>query len=173
MRSKLSLLALLLVSAALSAAPSAPPAALPTLEEVIFNVSHLKQTLGSKMMISPIDSQSDVPAGVMEAIKSVQLDEICELSLLPAGATPLKRQRMIAPKFPEAQRRQKTDGRVAFLVSVAADGSVVGLYCYEASDRAFAIAAAQAMLSWKFKPATINKAAIPVLTAQLFEFGSR
>jgi hypothetical protein len=46
---------------------------------------------------------------------------------------------------------------------VGTDGKVKCVYCYQYSDRLFAIAYAAALSKWRYEPAKINGTAVPVL----------
>jgi outer membrane biosynthesis protein TonB len=180
MRAYLLFLALIL-SPALAAEPSPakpaatvkPPAGPPTLEDVIFDPHYLKQGLGPKTLLCVINPPPTLPPEVATAITAAGLKDVTELLPLPAGATPLQRDKTVAPRFPDEKRRWGSPGKTGFLVHVGADGKVLGLYCFQASDRDYAVAAAQALLYWRYKPAKLNGTAVPVLTSQLFEFEPR
>jgi hypothetical protein len=171
----------LIISPALAAEPSPakptgparPPASPPTLEAVIFDPQYLKQVLGPKTIVSPVAPQPALPPEVTNAIMEAGLKDITELIALPAGATPVKLDKTVPPRFPDEKRKWGDPGKIVFLVYVGADGKVQGLYCLKSSDHAYAVAAAQALLSWRYKPAKLTGTAVPVLTGQLFEFESR
>ncbi len=175
MRLKLLLLALLLPSLLPAETTPARPAAAtkaPTLEDVIFDVRYLRQVLPPQAFISGVDPHPELQPEFVAAIKAAHLDEAFHLSPLPAGATPPKHGQTPAPHFPDERRHSGTTGKASFLLYVGADGKVTGLYCHEATDHVYAVAAAEALLSWKYKPAKIAGKPVPVLTGQLLIFES-
>ena len=165
----------LILTSALAAEPSSakPPARPPTLEDVIFDPHYLRQALGPKTIISPIGPSAPPPElspEVTAAIENAGLKKVTQLLALPAGATPLQRDKTVAPRFPDEKRRSGSPGTILFLIYVGTDGKVQGLYCSQASDHAYAVAAAEALLVWRFKPAKLGGTALPVLASQRFEF---
>ena len=55
---------------------------------------------------------------------------------------------------------------------IGADGAVKCLYCYSHNDRLFAMAAAMAVVKWRYTPAKIQGTAVPVLAGLPMEFQS-
>ncbi len=85
-----------------------------TLAVVVSDAKYLKQILRPKTIICQIERMEEVPPEVTKAIKDANLSEVTQLFPLPAGATPLKRDKTIAPKYPDELYRNGVPGQGFF-----------------------------------------------------------
>ncbi len=142
-----------------------------TLEDVIFDASYLKKMLGPKTLVATVaetDKTKAKPAAtladVTKAITEARLDVGTQIFVLPEGATPPKLQSSIPTTYPPGHHVTKDAIKADFLVFIGADGAIKCLYCYQQTDRLFALAAAMAVVKWRYTPAMIQGTAVPVLT---------
>lgn len=134
-----------------------------TLEDVIFDANLLKQGLGANTLIVSDKKNTPLPTELTAAISAAGFADKTRLYDFPENARRPKLKKSIPYTYPRSLRQGKTRGHANFLVALGADGAVRGLYCYEHSDRLFALAAAAAIVKWRYEPAAINDTAVPVL----------
>jgi hypothetical protein len=150
-----------------------------TLEDIIFDVKYLKQMLGPKTLVTAlVETNRDRKLAdtalpdTIKAIQAAQLDAKSQLFALPEGATPPKLKTSAPHSYPPGLNISREPKRADFLMLVGADGAVKCLYCYSNNDRLFALAAAAAVVKWRYTPAKINGTAVPVLAGLPMEFHS-
>lgn len=143
----------------------------PSLSEIIATPQHLKESLSPTTIL--LTKLKVRPAGpeVAKAILDAGLDQATQFVSFPdenaSEPEPVKR---VAPEFPYDLRRRGVSGAAKFLMLIAADGTVKSLYCYQNDHPKLAVAAAEALTTWKFKPARVKGVAVPVLVNQTLEF---
>lgn len=139
-------------------AQAALPADL-TLEDIIFDAQYIQKLLGPNTLVAPA-KDGTIPT---EAILKAGLDKKTKIFALPDGITTPALKSSIPPVFPRT-RSLSTEGITArFLAYVGADGNVKCLYCYETTDQIFAIAAADAVIKWRYAPTKIGQTAVPIV----------
>jgi len=143
-------------------APQEPPPSL-TLEDIIFEPDLLRQGLGANTLIVPDKKNAAIPPSLTAAMTAAGFTRKTRLYAFPENARRPKLKSSVPYDYPHSLRQGKTRGQANFLVSIGADGAVRGLYCYEHTDRLFALAAAAAIVKWRYEPAAINDTALPVL----------
>jgi len=172
-------LLLTLAGAARAADATKPPAL--TLEDIIFDVQYLKKFLGPKTLVTAVvettrdRKKSDTALNdTIKAIQDAQVDEKTQIYALPDDATPPKLKTAAPHTYPPGLKMTKEPKRADFLMLIGADGSVKCLYCYNYTkdDQLFALAAAQAVLKWRYVPAKIGSTAVPVLAGLPMELQS-
>jgi hypothetical protein len=171
--------ALALTCAPCSAAEKAQPEAKITLEDVIFDVAYLKKFLGPKTLVTALvesnrgRKKADTAlADAIKAVKDAKLDEKSQIFVLPDDAAEPVLKSSIPHSYPPGLNITREPKKADFLMLIGADGSVKCLYCYNNNDRLFALAAAKAVLKWRYKPAKIKDTAVPVLAGLPMEFQS-
>ena len=75
-----------------------------------------------------------------------------------------------APDYPEIARRSETDGEVWVKAWVTKTGTVKRAYVLQTSNSVFNRSALQAIMFWKFKPATANREPIDVWVSIPFRY---
>ncbi len=164
---------LLIATVALTClAPAAGPKkpAAPTLAEIVSNPAHLEQALGPKTLLLTRPVAGAINPELAAVIKEAKLDQKTQFFILPLEASEPKARVRAGPIYPYNLRRAGVSGKASFLVLIGADGKIKGIYCYAATQPAFASAAAEAILKWQFEPAKIQGTAVPVLVSQILEF---
>jgi hypothetical protein len=158
------------------AAEEAKPAEL-TLEDIIFDAKYLKQSLGPKTLVTAVvetarkRKKSDTAMDdTLKAIKAAQLDEKTQIFALPDNATLPKLKSSIPHSYPPGLKISREPKKADFLMLIGADGAVKCLYCYYNNDRLFAMAAAMAVVKWRYEPAKIQGTAVPVLAGLPMKF---
>jgi TonB family protein len=145
----------------------------PKIDEMIVTPQHLKDSLGPNTIL--LTKLRVGPAGpeVAKAIVDGGLDKVTEFFPLPdedaSEPEPIKR---ITPPYPQELRRRGISGTAKFLMLIGSDGTVKSLYCYASSDPRFAVAAAEALAGWKFKPTMIKGTPVPALANQALGFSA-
>lgn len=139
-----------------------------TLEDVIFDAKYLAEVLGPKTLV-----QTDLKqASILKVLKKANLDQKTQVMFVPAEATPAKVADRINPQYPKKLRYGRSEGSASFLVFVGADGAVASLYCYKYDERLMALAAAMALVKWKFEPLKFGETALPVLTTVELDYNA-
>jgi protein TonB len=97
---------------------------------------------------------------------------LCALAALPAARAETKEPpvpvRTVAPDYPDEMHRNGVSGVVTVKCTIDEHGNVVGTEVLKSTDQVFTQPAVEALLKWKFKPATVDgkpvtiKAVIPV-----------
>lgn len=150
-----------------------------TLEDVIFDESYLKKLLGPKTLVTALvesnrgRKKTDTAlADAIQAVKGARLDEKSQIYLLPDDATEPQLKTSIPHSYPPGLNITRELKKADFLMLIGADGAVKCLYCYHNNDRLFALAAARAVLKWRYEPAQIKGTAVPVVAGLPMEFQS-
>jgi hypothetical protein len=171
-------MALLVCAGPAAAADNAKPKKL-TLEDIIFDAKYLKQMLGPKTLVTAVvetnrdRKKSDTAlTDTIKAIKESQVDEKTQIFALPDNATQPELKTSIPHIYPPGLKISREPKKADFLMLIGADGSVKCLYCFSNNDRLFALAAAAAVVKWRYAPAKINGTAVPVLAGLPMEFSS-
>jgi hypothetical protein len=138
-----------------------------TLEDVIFDAKYLKQMLGPKTLVAPAEKTGKIPT---DAIGLANLDEKTQIFLLPDEAKKPELKSSFAPTYPQSLRLRRDPIKAKFLLFVGTDGSVKSLYCYETNDQIFALATADAVIKWRYKPAMIGNTPVPVIVPFEMDF---
>lgn len=139
-----------------------------TLEDVVFDAKYLAEMLGPKTLV-----QTDLKeTAVLKVLKKAKLDQKTQVLLVPAEATRAKVAERINPQYPKQLRFGRDDGSASFLVLVGADGQVQSLYCYKYDERLMTLAAAMALVQWKFEPLKFGETALPVLTTVELDYNA-
>lgn len=148
-----------------------------TLEDIIFDASYLKKMLGPKTLVTALvettrdRKKSDTAlADTINAIRDAKLDEKTQIYALPADATEPKLKTSAPHTYPPGLNISREPKKADFLMLVGADGAVKCLYCYTNNDRLFAMAAAMAVVKWRYTPAKIRDTAVPVLAGLPMRF---
>lgn len=134
-----------------------------TLEDVIFDVSYLKKALGPKTLLAFEKPTTEIPVALSQALTESGLAATTKFVLLPPDFSKLKLKDSIAYNYPQKLRRNRTTGEASFLAYIGADGAVKTIYCYQNTDRTFALAVAAAVVRWKYEPIKIKDTAVPLL----------
>ena len=161
----------------LAAGEAKPPQL--TLEDIIFDATYLKKMLGPKTLITALvetnRGRKKVESGLADTIKAIrdaQLDEKTQIYSLPDDAVQPKLKTSAPHSYPPGLNISREPKKANFLMLIGADGAVKCLYCYSYNDRLFAMAAAMAVVKWRYAPAKIQGTAVPVLAGLPMEFHS-
>lgn len=139
-----------------------------TLEDIVFDAKYLAEMLGPKTLV-----QTDLKeASILKVLKKAKLDQKTQVMFVPAEATPAKVAERINPQYPKQLRFGRDSGSASFLVLVGADGQVQSLYCYKYDERLMTLAAAMALVQWKFEPLKFGETALPVLTTVVLDYNA-
>jgi hypothetical protein len=138
-----------------------------TLEDVIFDATYLKRLLGPKTLVAPGQKSKTVPT---DAITKAGLDEKTQIFILPDEAKKPVLKSSLPPHFPSSLKLRRDPIKAKFLLFIGADGNVKCLYCYETNDQLFALAAADAVVKWRYTPAKIGTTAVPVVIPLEMDF---
>ncbi|HWA24776.1 MAG TPA: hypothetical protein VG734_03805 [Lacunisphaera sp.] len=148
---------------------SAPPL---TLEDVIFDAGYLRKQLGPEVLVTALvetnRARKKSASATDEAIRAVQEAEIdakAQIHVLPEGAIPPTPIPMAPQPYPPGVKITREPKKADFLVLIGADGAVKGLYCYRNNDRLFAVAAAAAIVKWRYEPALVEGVPVPILAS--------
>lgn len=133
-----------------------------TLEDVIFNPKYVGGFFGPNTLVQ-IEGDH---APVLAALGRTDFGTKTRFVKLPDQAKPTKAKYETPPRLPEGRKWHTLDIKASFLIFVSSEGKVESLYCYEQDDRLFALAMAMAIVKWRFNPATIGDAKMPVLYAR-------
>lgn len=163
MKSVLISFALIALPVLAVAAAATGPADELTLEDVIFDAERFKKLLGPKTLLVPAEKSGDIPLPLAEGIASAGFNRTTKLLVFPEAGTRPKLKSSIPFSYPNSLRKEGKDSYADFLLSIAADGTVRGLYCYRNDDRMFALAAGAAVVRWRYEPAKINGSLLPVV----------
>lgn len=172
--------ALLVLAGPAPAADKAKPEQL-TLEDIIFDAKYLKQMLGPNTLVTAVvetnrdRKKSDTAlTDTIKAIMESHLDEKTKIYALPDDATQPELKSSIPHSYPPGLNITREPKKADFLILIGADGAVKCMYCYNHSknDQLFALAAAKAVLKWRYTPAKIRGTAVPVLAGLPMEFQS-
>jgi hypothetical protein len=163
------------VAAAVVLAKGAPPAG-PTFEELIFDKADFMKRLPEYTLLWPDPAkQPKAPAtfGEVEAalkelgtVPGVQFFHAPPELTLPVIA------RFIRPEYPEKMLKKGEAGSAKFLVLINSAGNVTALYCFQCTNKEFAIAGAHCLVDWKFHPAVYNKTKVSILTVLPVQFAA-
>ena len=141
-----------------------------TLEDVIFDVTYLKKLLGPKTLVTAVEETNrgrkkteNALADAIMAAKEANLDEKSQIFALPDDATQPTLKSSIPHTYPPGLKISREPKKADFLMLIGADGVVKCLYCYRHNDRLFALAAALAVVKWRYEPAKIGDVAVPVV----------
>ncbi|MDI1249853.1 MAG: energy transducer TonB [Lacunisphaera sp.] len=91
-----------------------------------------------------------------------------EFFVLPPEAVKPKITRQGPPDYP----RGAGPGKARIMALISASGEVTAVCCLAASQPVFAGSAARSVAGWKFQPAKLKDAPVPVLFTQLIEFNT-
>ena len=127
--------------------------------------------MGPKAYVAT-EADGKVSRELQLAIKSVRLDESVRFSALPPEAEPVRAPKRQPPSYPAELRRAGVSGYARFLFLIGSDGTVQGIYCFDASRPDFALAGAEALLKWRFSPATVGDTPVPMVASQTLEFNT-
>lgn len=142
-----------------------------TLEDIIFDSRFIRQVLGPNTLIVPRAKSKELPEDLRNALSEAELDKKSRFYVFPdSEATPPKLKSSIPYAYPQSLRQGKKGGKADFLVSIGADGAVRGVYCYKTDDKLFALAAAAAIVKWRYEPAKIKDHALPVILELPMQF---
>ena len=170
--------ALLILASSSPAAENAKTEKL-TLEDIIFDVKYRKQLLGPKTLVTALvetnrgrEKSDSALTDTIKAVREAQLDEKTQIYSLPDDATQPKLKTSAPHIYPPGLNISREPKKADFLMLIGADGAVKCLYCYSNNDRLFALAAAMAVVKWRYAPAKIQGTAVPVLAGLPMEFHS-
>ncbi len=156
-------LLIILASVAAAADKATEKKAVLTLEEVIFDASYLKSQLGPKTLLVAGNKSGEITPELPQKLTEEGFAKATRFFLFPSEATPPKLYHSIPHSYPQSMRQGRESGSANFVALVGADGKVQNIYCYQHTDRLFAIAYAAALARWRYEPAKINGTAVPVL----------
>ncbi len=134
-----------------------------TLEDVIFDADYLKTQLGPKTLLTAGARSGEITPELPQKLTEAGLAKETRFFLFPAEASPPKLYFSIPHSYPQSMRQGRESGTAHFLALVGTDGKVKNIYCYQHTDRVFAIAYAAAVSRWRYEPAKIKGTAVPVL----------
>lgn len=156
-------LLLILASASAAADKASAPKAPLTLEDVIFDADHLRRMLGPKTLLVPGAKSGEITAELPLKLAAEGFAKATRFFQFPIESSPPKLYYSIPHSYPQRMRQGRESGSANFVALVGVDGKVKCVYCYQYSDRLFAIAYAAALSKWRYEPAKINGTAVPVL----------
>ena len=144
----------------------------PKLSEILFDAGHFKAALGKKALLTVDHSTGKVSPTLLQDIAAAGLNESTQFYPFPSeGIQPEPKKREV-PEYPAHLRRKGVDGSARLLILIGADGKVGAIYCANSTHRDFALASAEALVRWRFSPATIQGTAVPVVVFQTMDFDS-
>ena len=133
-------------------------------KDVFFDAASLRKDLGSQTYFEDEAGATQLTPDSAQAIKRAGLDKVTKITILPSDASHAAPQTTGEMTFPSGYRPKPGTDQARFLILIAADGTVKGLYCYQYGDRRFALAAAECLIKWRYAPATIQRQPVQVLT---------
>lgn len=165
------LLCAFLLAPALRAADKEKPAAPDiTLEDVIFDARSIRDILGPKTLIVANKRGQELPVELSKAIAEADFSSKTRLFVFPDDGTRPKLVSSVPYSYPRSLRQGKNSGHANFIVHIDASGNVRSLYCYDHTERLFALAVAASIVKWRYEPAKIAGTPVPVLLEVPAEF---
>ncbi len=134
-----------------------------TLEDVIFDAGYLKTQLGPKTLLTAGAKSAEITPELPQKLAETGLAKATRFFLFPAEGSPPKLYFSIPHSYPQSMRQGRESGTAHFLALVGTDGKVKTIFCYQHTDRLFAIAYAAAVSRWRYEPAKIKGTPVPVL----------
>lgn len=101
------------------------------------------------------------PGILRVSLAALALSLTCSVPLTAATTAP-KPVSITKPEFPATLRKNGKEGRAVVKIRIEADGSVSDVAVKSADEPAFGEAAAAAVKTWKFEPATRDGQAVPI-----------
>lgn len=166
------ILAVSLAAADEGPAPTKTRTKAPKLSEIIFDAQHFKVALGNKALLIVDRSTGKVSAELVRDIAAAGLNESIQFYPFPSEGIQPEPKKREAPAYPGHLRRKSVDGSARLLILIGADGKVSAIYCSHATHPDFALASAEALIRWRFSPATIQGTAVPIVVVQTMDFDS-
>lgn len=142
-------------------------------ETLIFDRAAFVKYLPKKTLV--VGDPKDPKISPQMAKMLAGLGPVPEVEFVPllAGMTPPKILQRVPPRFAASGRDPGRLSEAMFLILVNEKGEVGALYCQANTDRPYAIAAAAALIKWRFEPAKLGDMKLPVLMSLPMEFRSR
>ena len=157
----------LIVGAAIIAAPALMAAeadALAPTTEIAATAAEFVAKLPPKVFVYASDQAAHAAVG--RGIESLGPTPGTEFFILPVEAKAPVGSRRDAPLF----LRETASGSTWILALIAPSGAVTAVYCLEATHPDLGAQAARAIAKWKYRPARVDKNAVPVIFAQRVDY---
>lgn len=160
------------ITAAENTSPTKTRTKAPKLNEIVFDSQHFKAALGSKALLFVERSTGKVSPELVQDIAAAGLNDSIQFDPFPNEGIQPEPKKREAPAYPVHLRRKGIDGSARLLILIGAEGKVTAIYCSYATHPDFALASAEALMRWRFSPATIQGTAVPIVVVQTMDFDS-